>query len=193
MKRTNPLVLVVTGAAAAVLLAACGSGATTSGAVPAPESAAISTATAVSLTATMSADFGTIVVDQNGRTVYRYDKDTASSSVSNCTGSCAKDWPPVTAGDGPVQLQGIQRSAVGTIGRPDGTEQLTLGGSPLYEFANDTSPGDVKGQDFGGIFWAVTPTGAKVTTMPTAPTTTDDHGDGAGSGGNNGGPGGYGN
>jgi predicted lipoprotein with Yx(FWY)xxD motif len=195
MKRTNPLGLVVIGAAAAVLLAACGSG-VTSGTVPAPapRSGAIGTTMAASLTATMSAAFGTIVVDQNGRTVYRYSKDTTNPSASNCTGACAQTWPPVTAGDGPVQLQGIQRSAVGTVGRPDGTAQLTLGGAPLYEFADDTSPGDVKGQDVEG-FWAVTPTGGQVTA--TMPTTTDDHGDGPGSGGNGngngGGPGGYGN
>jgi predicted lipoprotein with Yx(FWY)xxD motif len=185
MKRTNPLGLVVIGAATAVLLAACGSG-VTSGTVPAPapQSGAIGTTMAVSLTATMSADFGTIVVDQNGRTVYRYSKDTTNPSASNCTGACARTWPPVTAGNGPVQLQGVARSAVGTIGRPDGTVQLTLGGAPLYEFADDTSPGDVKGQDVDD-FWAVTPTGGRVTT--TMPTTTDDQGSGGG------GPGGYGN
>jgi predicted lipoprotein with Yx(FWY)xxD motif len=184
MKRTNPLGLVVIGAATAVLLAACGSGATTSGAVPAPQSSS------ASLTATMSANFGTIVLDQHGRAVYRYDKDTTNPSVSNCTGSCAQIWPPVLAGDGAVQLQGVNRSAVGTITRPDGSEQLTLGGSPLYEFASDTAPGDVKGQAIDGTFWAVTPTGAKDMMMPRP---TDDHGDGSGGSSGSGGPGGYGN
>ena len=51
----------------------------------------------------------------------------------------------------------------GTIKRDDGTEQVTLAGRPLYLYAGDSHPGDVTGQAVGGIWWAVSPSGAKIT------------------------------
>jgi Secreted repeat of unknown function len=56
-------------------------------------------------------------------------------------------------------------TAVGTVSRTDGSKQLTLGGMPLYQFANDTKAGDVKGQALGGIWWVVGPDGKKITTQ----------------------------
>ncbi|MDX6295295.1 MAG: hypothetical protein QOH50_4370 [Kribbellaceae bacterium] len=56
-------------------------------------------------------------------------------------------------------------TAVGTVSRADGSKQLTLGGLPLYQFANDTKAGDVKGQALGGIWWVVGPDGKKITTQ----------------------------
>jgi predicted lipoprotein with Yx(FWY)xxD motif len=161
MKRVRNLVLSVTGAVAAmVALTACGGATVSSGAAP-----ALAPATSrVALTATQSSSLGAIVTDSSGHTVYRYDKDSASPPMSHCTGACAQAWPPVldtTAAK--VQLQGITRSAVGTITRSNGTWQLTLDGWPLYEFAGDTQQGDIRGQGMGGTWWAVTPTGARIT------------------------------
>jgi len=42
----------------------------------------------------------------------------------------------------------------------------TVGGWPLYTFAQDQVPGDVNGQgikSFGGTWWAVSPSGKAVT------------------------------
>ena len=161
MKRSHFLFLMATGAAAAVIgLAGCGSssgsGLSNSGSgggAPAPgaSNAALSTA--------QSASLGTIVTDSKGMTVYLFTKDTAHPSVSNCSGQCAQTWPPVPANSAAVQ--GIDKSLVGTITRPDGTKQMTLAGWPLYEYASDTGPGDVKGQGVGGVWFAVTPSGGK--------------------------------
>ena len=42
------------------------------------------------------AKLGDIIVDKNGRTVYRFVKDKAwPKSVSNCTGDCLVKWPAV--------------------------------------------------------------------------------------------------
>jgi predicted lipoprotein with Yx(FWY)xxD motif len=110
-------------------------------------------------------NFGKVVVDGTGRTVYVFDKDTTSPSKSNCDGGCAAMWPAVMAGDGTPQLDGVDASLVGTVTRTDGSKQLTLAGRPLYLFANDAKAGDAKGQAFGGIWWVVGADGKKITTQ----------------------------
>jgi predicted lipoprotein with Yx(FWY)xxD motif len=108
---------------------------------------------------------GACVKLATARTLYVFDKDTASPPKSNCSGDCAAMWPPVLAGTGTPRLDGVDASAVGTVTRTDGSKQLTLGGLPLYQFANDTKAGDVKGQAVGGIWWVVGPDGKKITTQ----------------------------
>jgi predicted lipoprotein with Yx(FWY)xxD motif len=110
------------------------------------------------------ANLGKIVVDGNGRTVYVFDKDTADPSKSNCDGDCAAKWPPVMAGSGTPELDGVDASLVGTVTRSDGSKQLTLAGWPLYLFASDTKAGEAKGQAVGGVWWVVGPDGKKNTT-----------------------------
>ncbi|HEY0695920.1 MAG TPA: hypothetical protein VGD71_43635 [Kribbella sp.] len=85
--------------------------------------------------------------------------------VGTAVGDCAAMWPPVPAGTGTPQLDGVDASAVGTVSRTDGSKQLTLRGMPLYQFANDTKAGDVKGQAVGGIWWVVGTDGKKITTQ----------------------------
>jgi predicted lipoprotein with Yx(FWY)xxD motif len=106
-----------------------------------------------------------VVTDSNGMTLYRFDQDTANPPATHCAGQCAVKWPPaLVTGDGTVTVQGVDRSLVGTVTRPDGSRQLTLHGWPLYRFANDAAPGDAKGQGVGGTWFAATPQGAKATT-----------------------------
>ena len=53
----------------------------------------------------------------------------------------------------------------GTITRSDGTVQATYGGHPLYTFAADTAAGQIGGNGknlSGGLWWAMTPSGAKL-------------------------------
>lgn len=108
-------------------------------------------------------NFGEIVVDGTGRTLYIFTKDTADPPKSNCDGDCAVMWPPVEAGSGDPQLEGIDASLVGTVTRTDGSKQLTLKGWPLYQFAKDTKAGDAKGQAVGGVWWVVGADGKKIT------------------------------
>lgn len=67
--------------------------------------------------------------------VYSYSKD--SKDHSNCTGTCALDWPPLLT-TAPVQAGGgVSKSALGVIHRSDGTEQLAFHGKPLYLYARE--------------------------------------------------------
>jgi predicted lipoprotein with Yx(FWY)xxD motif len=103
------------------------------------------------------------VVNGSGRTLYRFDKDSASPPASNCTGACAQLWPPVLVGT-QISLSGVDRSLLGTIKRPDGSVQLTLHGWPLYRYAGDSAPGQINGEGLDGSWFAVRPTGAKALT-----------------------------
>ena len=47
----------------------------------------------------------------------------------------------------------------------NGVKQATYDGHPLYTYVGDTAPGQVKGNALnvsGGLWWVMTPTGAKV-------------------------------
>jgi predicted lipoprotein with Yx(FWY)xxD motif len=109
-----------------------------------------------------TAKLGDIVTDSKGWTLYRFDDDTASPSQSNCDGNCAKAWPAVPAKDAEA-TEGISKSQVGKVKRSDGSYQLTLGGWPVYRYAKDTEPGDVKGHGVGKTWNALAPDGNKAT------------------------------
>ncbi len=115
-------------------------------------------------------DFGEVVVDGEGRTVYVFDKDTADPPKSSCEGECATAWPPVKAPSGTPEVEGVDASLVGTVERSDGTQQLTLNGWPLYLFAKDAEAGEAKGQAVNDVWWVVGADGAKITKKP-APAT----------------------
>ncbi|TDD92103.1 hypothetical protein [Actinomadura rubrisoli] len=112
---------------------------------------------------------GKVVTDGQGRTLYRFDNDTARPPASTCMDACAKAWPPVWAGAENPEVKGVQQSLVGKVKRPDGKWQVTLGGWPLYRFAKDQSPGDVKGQGVGGTWYAAAPTGKKAGALAAPP------------------------
>ncbi|KAB1140842.1 hypothetical protein F7R91_34435 [Streptomyces luteolifulvus] len=115
----------------------------------------------VQLSAGRAGQLDPVVVNGAGFTLYRFDKDTADPSKSNCSGECATTWPPyLVARGGKVFLDGIDKSAIGFIER-DGAFQVTIGGWPVYLFSKDTKAGDTNGQGVGGTWFGVTPDGEK--------------------------------
>jgi predicted lipoprotein with Yx(FWY)xxD motif len=115
-------------------------------------------------------------------TLYRFDKDTSNPPASTCEGQCAQTWPPVTTTATQIHLEGVDQNLVGTIARKDGSVQLTLGGWPLYRFAKDTAPGEVKGQGVNNVWYATTPEGKKATGTAAAPSQPAPADNGGGSG-----------
>lgn len=112
------------------------------------------------LTANSTAQLGVVVIDGLGRTLYRTEADSADPPTATCVDACATAWPPVLAEPGaPLSLEGVEQDAVGTVTRPDGGIQVTIGGWPVYRHAADPRPGATDGHGKDG--WAaVTPTGA---------------------------------
>ena len=153
-------------------LTACGGSSNASSSAPqsTPSSSAPATAGAAKLSTATVGNFGKVVVDGAGRTLYVYDVDTAKPSKSNCNGACATAWPPLLAGTGTPQVSGVSASLVGTVTRSDGTKQVTLAGWPLYYYANDAKAGDATGQAVGGTWWVVGANGQKITTQASSST-----------------------
>jgi len=108
-------------------------------------------------------ELGEVVVDKNGMTVYRFEKDTPWPMKSACIGACLQKWPvvePVDAAD----TKGIDNKNDGRRGyvvlnRPDGLKQQSIDCWPLYTFAGDKKPGDTNGQGVGGTWYAISPEG----------------------------------
>lgn len=124
----------------AVVAAGCGSGSGSSGGATAPASSG--GASAVVATASNPRLHETVLVDANGRTLYRLSAETGGRFI--CTGACTKLWHPLD-----VRFAAAARGSVGSLGtvkRPDGTLQVTYRGMPLYTFARDRGRGDAAGQ-----------------------------------------------
>lgn len=114
------------------------------------------------LSAAHAGNLNPVVVNGAGFTLYRFDKDTADPSKSNCNDDCAVTWPPVVVNpDGKIFIDGISPSAVGAVRRDDGTWQATIGGLPVYRFSKDLQPGDTNGKGVGGTWFGITPNGGK--------------------------------
>jgi predicted lipoprotein with Yx(FWY)xxD motif len=118
-----------------------------------------SSASAVTLKAVTS-PLGTILVDQDGKTLYLFEAD--STNKSNCSGSCLSLWPPLMASGKATAGSGV---TAGMIGTATGSSQVTYAGHPLYWFSGDTKAGDTNGEglnDFGGEWYAISPAGTAV-------------------------------
>lgn len=116
----------------------------------------------VQLSAAAAGRLNPVVVNGAGFTLYRFDKDSANPSRSNCTADCAKTWPPVLVRpNGRIFVDGVDRSKVGVVKRDGGNLQVTISGWPLYRFSGDKAAGETKGQGVGGTWFGVTPDGAK--------------------------------
>ncbi|WP_329457099.1 hypothetical protein [Streptomyces sp. NBC_01497] len=114
------------------------------------------------LSATKAGDLDPVVVNGAGFTLYRFDKDTADPSKSNCAGDCAATWPPVIVDpSGKLFLDGVDMKNVGAVKRDDGSMQLTIGGWPVYRFSKDLKAGQTNGQGVGNTWFGVTPDGGK--------------------------------
>jgi predicted lipoprotein with Yx(FWY)xxD motif len=111
---------------------------------------------------TQSTSKGTVLTNGQGRTIYWFAIDTPTTS--KCTGTCLQYWPPVigtpTAAAGTSLPMGL-----GTIKNATGQVQATYDGHPLYTYMGDSSAGQVTGNGLnlsGGLWWAMTPNGAKL-------------------------------
>ena len=85
-----------------------------------------------------------------------------------CQGQCAVFWPPVLTSGWPEAGPGVDQRAIGVIVRPDGSEQVTYRGRPLYLFNDDAYFGGASPVGTQGIYGAgaVTPSGVFNTIPP---------------------------
>jgi predicted lipoprotein with Yx(FWY)xxD motif len=154
----------VTVGVAALLLSACAKGSSTSsgsslygtGGTPSASGSGGGSVGTGALSAGSVSGIGKVAVDAQGMTLYHITSETGGQIV--CTGSCASTWPPLLTSGMPTASTGLT-GKVGTVQRPDGTTQVTLGGLPLYTYSKDSAPGQATGEGIQGIWFAVSPAG----------------------------------
>ena len=123
--------------AATLLIAACGSSASTSSA-PASDNA---------VDVRHIDGVGDVLVDANGDALYTPDQE--ADGKIRCVGQCMSFWVPLAPGARPTAADGAGKLALVT--RPDNTKQVTVNGKPAYSFSQDM-PGKVTGNGFKDAF-----------------------------------------
>jgi predicted lipoprotein with Yx(FWY)xxD motif len=156
-------------AVAGLTLAACGSS-SSGGSSTSSSAQQSSSTTSSSSTVTTYNDpqYGKILTSGSGVTYYIFTKDTRNHS--NCTGACAKAWPPVY-GSSFTAAGGVSKSLIGTTMRASGKSQLTYDGHPLYTFSGDSGPHMVSGEGvngFGGYWYVISPSGKVIASSPSS-------------------------
>jgi len=160
----------------ALVLSACATATPTSAPLPTSVPVVVPTATnapVVPITGVgamvnlgQDATLGSFLVDSKGMTLYIFTKDTANTS--NCSGTCANNWPPLLTTGAPSAGTGVTASLLGTLTRADGGTQVTYNGMPLYYFAADKATGDIKGQGVKSVWYVLDATGKPITTAAAA-------------------------
>jgi predicted lipoprotein with Yx(FWY)xxD motif len=154
--------------AVAAVLAACGSGSSygggsgTSGSSSSASGSASGAQSRVVASA-KKAKVGSVIVDAQGRTLYRFTAE--AQGVPVCTGDCLGTWPPALTSS----ATGLPKH-VATVKRPDGGKlQLTYDGHPLYRYAGDQSKADANGEGVGGQWFVLKAGGGGAPSKPAQP------------------------
>lgn len=87
-----------------------------------------------------------LLTDARGMALYTYAPD--SPGVSTCSGLCLMAWPADKAGPG------ARPSGDFTLVQTRGGPMWAFRGKPLYLYAQDRKPGDVKGDGLEGVWHA---------------------------------------
>jgi predicted lipoprotein with Yx(FWY)xxD motif len=169
----GPTILTLIGVAAVLGLSACGSDdGSSSSTASTPSSAGGETVSVATVSGV-----GTVLVDANGMALYSPDQE--ANGAIQCTGSCEAIWKPLTvSGGGEPTAAADVSGTVATVKRPDGSEQVTLDGAPLYTFSQDSGPAQVSGDgvsdSFGGqsFTWHVVTVGGSAAGGTSSTTTT---------------------
>ena len=96
------------------------------------------------------------LVDQNGMTLYTFDKDTKGATMSACVDQCIENWPPFVAAEG-AMAEG-EWTLVDVKDKDGAMKKMwAYEGWPLYLWVKDTKPGDVTGDGVGGVWHVAKP------------------------------------
>jgi predicted lipoprotein with Yx(FWY)xxD motif len=156
----RPLLAITLPALCAVILAACGSSGN-SGGNGGGASGSSAGANATVKVGSVSG-FGKALTTSDGAPLYIFTGD--KSGASNCTGTCAKQWPPLTVSGTPSAGSGAQSGLLSTSKRQDGTKQVLYNGHPLYTHAGSSPASSVAGSAAnGGIWYLISPAGKPIT------------------------------
>ena len=111
-----------------------------------------------------NAKYGSILVDNEGNTLYTL---VSNGAPIACSGSCPHVWPPLLVPAGDNNLTGA--SGVTGLGKSSSGTVVEYQGYPLFHYSGDTAPGQANGNgisSYGGTWYVI-----KVGTKPGTPVT----------------------
>ncbi len=109
---------------------------------------------------------GKILVNSHGFTVYQFAKDSKNTDTCWARLNCRASWPPVYTSGKPIAGKGVRSSLLGTITLPNGRQQVTYAGWPLYTYVGDGKPAETTYIGFnqaGGRWYGLNAAGNRVT------------------------------
>jgi predicted lipoprotein with Yx(FWY)xxD motif len=105
---------------------------------------------------------GPVVADREHYTLYFNAQDGTNPPKSTCVEpECTLVWPPLLAAGGTIEAPELDKALLGTVKRPDGLEQVTIAGHPVYRYVDDEQAGDTAGHGIDDRWFAIAPNGAK--------------------------------
>ena len=105
-------------------------------------------------TATVKGKSETILTNADGRTLYYFTVDTATTAA--CTTGCTGTWPPLLfTGSGSPTSSGTLSGKLTAQTDANGN-QVQYNGHFLYTFASDTAPGQTNGEGIAGKWFVAT-------------------------------------
>jgi predicted lipoprotein with Yx(FWY)xxD motif len=108
---------------------------------------------------------GTILTDQDGRTLYAFTND--KGGTSSCSGACIATWPAAAGSAAPTAGTGVKPELFGSTTRTEGAVQATYNKWPLYYYVADVAAGETGGQGVNGVWFVVNAADGKL--IRTAP------------------------
>lgn len=147
--------------AVSLAVAACGSsssGGTQSSSKSSSNKASSSSSATVSTTKVPG--YGTVLASAKGAPLYLLTSDP--SGGSSCSGSCAKQWPPLTVSGKPTAGSGVSASMLSSFKRSDGSTQVLYNGQALYTHPGLSASAVAGTASDGGIWYLVSPSGKPI-------------------------------
>jgi predicted lipoprotein with Yx(FWY)xxD motif len=150
---------------AALVLAACGGG--DNGGSSSGNSGSSSTmGTSGGIVSVKSVKGSDVLTDSQGKTLYTADVEKGGQIM--CTGGCLSFWQPADGSAAQAKTAAADLNVkLGVVKRPDGKDQLTVDGKPLYSFAEEGA-GKLTGNGFEDDFNGTHFTWSAATTSGTA-------------------------
>jgi predicted lipoprotein with Yx(FWY)xxD motif/uncharacterized cupredoxin-like copper-binding protein len=126
-------------------------------ATPQPVAASPGAETSATTVMVGNSSLGPILTDSQGLTLYTFKNDVPNSGKSAVNGNLASVWPPLVLASGSPTKPPSLGGDLTLITRDDGSKQVAYKGQPLYRYSRDSGPGDVNGQNVGGVWFVAMP------------------------------------
>jgi predicted lipoprotein with Yx(FWY)xxD motif len=157
----------------ALVLAACGGSSSGGG-------NASTMGTSGGVVSVKSVDKSDVLTNAQGKTLYTANVEKGGHIM--CTGQCTTFWMPADGSAAQAKTAAADLNlSIGVVKRPDGKDQLTLDGQPLYSFTQEGG-GKLTGNGLMDAFNGTQFTWSAATTGQTAATSTSGSSSSGGSG-----------